>query len=404
MTNTTSNKPSNREGTETEMPSGFQRTDAGNIPIEWRVLQLRDVCTLINGRGFKPYEWRDAASGLPIIRIQNLNGSDDFNYYDGAFHPKILVEDGQLLFAWSGSRGTSFGPHIWHGSRGVLNYHTWKVVPNDRYVDACFLLHALRHLTAYIEEKAHGASALVHTQKWEMEGLHLALPPLPEQRAIAAALSDVDALIGALDAAVAKKRAIKLAAMQQLLTGKTRLPGFRGEWVTQRIGDVLTVRHGRSQRDMAVPHGRYPILASGGEIGRTDTPLYEKPSVLIGRKGTIDDPQFASSPFWTVDTLFYTEITEGTCAKFMFYKFCIIPWRNYNEASGVPSLNARTIEGIDVILPQEPEQTAIADVLSDMDAEIAALEQRRDKTRAIKQGMMQALLTGRVRLVEPEAT
>jgi type I restriction enzyme S subunit len=140
-------------------------------------------------------------------------------------------------------------------------------------------------------------------------------------------------------------------------------------------------------------------LASGGEIGRTNTALYDKPSVLIGRKGTIDDPRFVSIPFWTVDTLFYTEIATGYSAKFLYYLFCTIHWRNYNEASGVPSLNARTIESISAQLPLIDEQCAIATVLSDMDDEITALERRRDKTRAIKQGMMQQLLTGRVRLV-----
>ena len=127
---------------------------------------------------------------------------------------------------------------------------------------------------------------------------------------------------------------------------------------------------------------------------------YDKPSVLIGRKGTIDEPQFVSSPFWTVDTLFFTEIGDHASSKFIFYKFCMISWRSYNEASGVPSLNARTIEDIEIRLPHVDEQNAIASVLSDMDTEIAALERQRDKSRAIKQGMMQQLLTGRVRLVE----
>ena len=106
------------------------------------------------------------------------------------------------------------------------------------------------------------------------------------------------------------------------------------------------------------------------------------------------------SPFWTVDTLFYSEITPGVCPKFVFYKFCLVDWRSYNEASGVPSLNASTIEAVIQAFPTtEKEQTAIANALSDVDDEIAALEHRRDKTRQIKQGMMQELLTGRTRLV-----
>ncbi len=81
------------------MKPGYKQTDVGVIPEEWEILKIRDVCRLVNGRGFKPHEWKTV--GLPIIRIQNLNGSDDFNFYSGQYHPKILVEHGQLLFAWS---------------------------------------------------------------------------------------------------------------------------------------------------------------------------------------------------------------------------------------------------------------------------------------------------------------
>ena len=100
-----------------------------------------------------------------------------------------------------------------------------------------------------------------------------------------------------------------------------------------------------------------------------------------------------------MDTLFFTEISNEADTKFVFYKFMMIRWRSYNEASGVPSLNAKTIENVEVTMPPLPEQTSIAGVLGEMDAELVALEQRRDKTRSLKQGMMQELLTGRTRLL-----
>jgi type I restriction enzyme S subunit len=229
------------------------------------------------------------------------------------------------------------------------------------------------------------------------------LVPMPpteaEQRAIAAALSDVDALLSGLDRLIAKKRDLKQAAMQQLLTGQTRLPGFQGEWEVKRLGDMLTICHGRNQREVEDPGGLVPILASGGKIGTASRPLYDKPSVLIGRKGTINQPRYMETPFWTVDTLFYSAMKGENNAKFLYYRFCLIDWMQYNEASGVPSLSARTIENVEVTSPVPAEQAAIASILSDMDAEITALEARRDKTRALKQGMMQELLTGRTRLV-----
>lgn len=224
-------------------------------------------------------------------------------------------------------------------------------------------------------------------------------PSLEEQEAIATALSDADALIESLEQLLAKKRQIKQGAMQELLTAKRRLPGFEGEWSKRSIGDLLSIRHGKAQKAVEVADGPYPILATGGQIGTANRFLYDKPSVLIGRKGTINQPQFMDTPFWTVDTLFYSEVKAPNSAKFLFYRFCLIDWMQYNEASGVPSLNARTIEAVEILCPDPDEQTAIATILSDMDADISALEARLAKARAIKRGMMQELLTGRIRLI-----
>jgi type I restriction enzyme S subunit len=233
----------------------------------------------------------------------------------------------------------------------------------------------------------------------DIQALLIPLPPLPEQKAIARVLSDIDELIESIEKLIHKKKQIKQGAMQELLTGKKRLPGFSGKWEVKRLGEILKVRHGKSQWQVVVEDGKYPILATGGEIGRTNYYLYDKPSVLIGRKGTIDKPQYIDTPFWTIDTLFYTEISNNYCSKYIYYVFNRIDWYSYNEASGVPSLNASTIESISIPLPPLPEQKAIAQILSDMDAEIEALEKKLDKYKKIKEGMMEKLLTGQVRLV-----
>lgn len=209
---------------------------------------------------------------------------------------------------------------------------------------------------------------------------------------------DADSLIARTERLIAKKQAIKRGMMQELLTGRTRLPGYTGEWEQARLGDVLAVRHGRSQHEVEVASGMYPILATGGQIGWTDTPIYSKPSVLIGRKGTIDRPQFQDSPFWTVDTLFYTEIASQVDPKFLYYVFLTVDWRSMNEASGVPSLSSSRVEGVAVSLPHVDEQREIRSILDEADAEITALSARLAKARIIKEGMMQQLLTGRVRL------
>lgn len=233
--------------------------------------------------------------------------------------------------------------------------------------------------------------------------MKIPLPELSEQRRIATALSDADRYIAALEKLITKKRNLKQGAMQDLLTGKRRLAGFSGEWVELELGEALKVSHGKSQHEVESIMGKYPILATSGEIGRCNSYLYDKPSVLIGRKGTIDKPQYMDTPFWTIDTLFYTIINQDYHPKYLFYLFCTIDWANKNEASGVPSLSASIIERIEVILPPTfAEQTAIEAILSNMDAEIDALKAKLEKSRRIKQGMMSELLTGRIRLIEED--
>lgn len=134
-------------------------------------------------------------------------------------------------------------------------------------------------------------------------------------------------------------------------------------WKTLKLGEILKVRSGRDQKTIECRNGKYQILGTGGEIGRTNTFLYDKPSVLIGRKGTINNPMYKDEPFWTVDTLFYTEIKEGFSPKYLYYLFKTINWLKYNEASGVPSLTSSTIEKIKVKVPDLETQQKIVQIL-----------------------------------------
>ena len=377
----------------------YKQTEVGVIPEDWEVKPIKTVCKLINGRGFKPFEW--GKSGLPIIRIQNLNGSDEFNFYQGAYDKKLEIEAGQLLFAWSGSRGTSFGPHVWPGPRGLLNYHTWKVHIHESEIDKIFFFHALKQLTSFIEEKAHGAAALVHTQKWEMEGFEFPLPPTKaEQEAIAEVLSDTDELIESLEQLIAKKRHIKQGAMQELLTGKKRLPGCSGEWEVKRLGDIAPLQRGFDLPNPQLKQGPYPVVYSNGVLNQHEEFQVKGPGVVTGRSGTIGKVTFIEQDFWPHNTTLWVTNFNGNDPQFVFYLFTRIGLEQFASGSGVPTLNRNDVHDHKVIIPfLKTEQTAIAAVLFDMDAEIAALETKLAKTRQLKQGMMHKLLTGKIRLV-----
>lgn len=253
------------------------------------------------------------------------------------------------------------------------------------------------------------------------------LPPLPEQRAIAGALIDVDRLLGGLDRLIAKKRDLKQAAMQQLLTGQLRLPGFEGEWEVMRLGLVAEVKTGPFGSSLhesdyvrdgtpiiTVEHlGEFGIehfnLPRVSELDRQRLRGYwlEIGDIVFSRVGSVDRNALVrpSEEGWLFSgrLLRVRPQKQKAFAPFLSYQFhgekFIAAVREVAVGQTMACLNTRILEGITVTLPSLPEQTAIAAVLSDMDAEIAALEARRDKTRALKQAMMQELLTGRTRLL-----
>ena len=389
-----------------EAPAGYKRTEVGVIPQEWTLGRLADFGVFRSGSGF-PLVYQGLPSGdYPFFKVSDMNnqGNELFmkvanHWIDEEVRKKLGAAKhpiGSIVFA-------KIGAAIFLERKRLLSQAS--CIDNNMMAFSLRDHHACQQFFYYLFldlelGKLVSTTALPSLSGRQIGAIRVPVPPSDEQRAIAEALSDVDGQLSALGALIAKKRSIKRATMQQLVTGKIRLSGFSREWQMKRLGDVLTVRHGRSQQGIGISDGRYPIFASGGEIGRTNSFLYAHPSVLIGRKGTIDNPQFASSPFWATDTLLYTEIADGISVKFIFYKFCMIPWQKYNEASGLPSLNAQTIESIEIDLPDIEEQAAIAAVLSDIDGEITALGRHRDKTRTLKQGMMQQLLIGQIRLVE----
>ena len=389
-----------------DVKPGYKQTELGEIPDDWIVQEVQALASVRGGKRLPlGRSLVTDVTGHPYIRVTDMvpGGVDARNiqYVPEDIFPqiknyRIFIDD--IFISVAGTLGiVGKIPRELDGANLTENADRITAITCNRD----FLLYNLMspRIQGVIEsEKTVGAQPKLALGR--IESFQIAIPPNgEEQKAIASALSDMDALISSLDQLIAKKRDIQQAAMQQLLTGQRRLPGFTGEWEVKRLGDVLRVRHGRDQKEVESVDGAYPILATGGEIGRTDVPLHEKPSVLIGRKGTIDRPMYRDTPFWTVDTLFYTELSSKVFAKFIYYRFLIIDWYSYNEASGVPSLNAATIENIEVQLPDVTEQTAIDTILSDMDSELAALEARRDKVRQLKQGMMQELLTGRIRLV-----
>ena len=401
------------------LKEGYKQTEVGVIPEDWEASTIGDNTNWLSG-GTPPRNNEEFWAGtIPWISGSTLKNaeiytSDQFLTEEGVFvGSKMAPLKSTLLLV----RGSALHNEIRAGLvvKPVCFNQDVKALIPDLGLEPKFLTFYILGMTnelLKLVSTAGNSAGVLDTGL--VQNFPLLKPELKEQKAIAQALSDTDQLIASLEKLIAKKRDIKTATMQQLLTGKKRLPGYGEDegmqqtelggipedWEVAPLGDMLKIRHGKNQKEVENINGDFPILATGGVIGKASVPLYSKPSVLIGRKGTIDVPRFMDTPFWTVDTLFYSEIADLADPRFLYYKFLLIDWYQYNEASGVPSLNAAAIERIIQAVPSsKKEQMAISSLLYDFDIELEKLKTKLQKTKAIKQGMMQELLTGKTRLI-----
>jgi type I restriction enzyme S subunit len=430
---------------------GYKQTALGVIPEEWEVEKIGDLIEkqfilghLDGNHGelyprsheFKPY-------GVPYV------GANDFEEGNVTFERckflsderaakfrKGVARDGDVLFAHNATVGPvallrTDVPFVILSTTATYFRCNPEKLSNSYLRGALQAQYFVKQYQAVMAQSTRFQVPITAQRK-----LSLVIAPLPEQRAIAEALSNVDALIGALERLIGKKRDLKQAAMQQLLTGQTRLPGFHGEWEVKRLGDIIhlipsgiygeekprdgliaasvaTTAHidaddtwndkempvryftAEKLRDYATSKGDMIVVKSSGSAA----------SIQSGKIGFIDtqrEKQFVFSnflmllrPIAILPSFLYFYLSSHNVKK-------LLP--TLVEASTYPNIRLGDYLALEIPVPSLAEQTAIAEVLTDMDAEIAVLEQRREKTRALKQAMMQELLTGRKRLVPVNAT
>jgi type I restriction enzyme, S subunit len=388
------------------------------IPDDYK--KIDELCTLVNGNGFKPHEWSD--SGYPIIRIQNLNGSREFNYYAQEPKEKWIIKNGDLLFAWAGVKGVSFGPTIWNGSTGVLNQHIYKIVPN-KGVNKLWLYSMLSIITSQIESKAHGfKSSLLHVHKSDITDQIVRLPPLSEQCKIAEILGVWDEAIDLLEKLVASNRSRKQGLMQQLLTGKKRFKEFESsEWKKVSIGEIAFVDKRSLNNSTPKDYTFFYISLSDVDNGHIADNLeylcFEKAPSRARRLVNNNDILMATvrpnlksfaivktdADKYVVSTGFAVVTAKKDYAPDYLYQYI---FSNHIEkqiealvtGSNYPAINSTEIKNLSVYCPPLPEQEKIAAVLTAADEEIATLEKQLAAYKRQKIGLMQQLLTGRIRI------
>lgn len=252
------------------------------VPKNWCWTTVKSLCSLINGRAFKPTDW--SKTGLPIVRIQNLNNPDaEYNYYSGEVDQAYLLKGQELLFAWSGTPGTSFGAHIWWGNDAVLNQHIFKVSFDERYINKVFLKYAINQQLEWLISVAHGGAGLQHVTKGVFESTPIPLPPLAEQQRI---VDRIESLFAKLDEAKEKAQAVvdsfedrRAAILHRAFTGELtaewrKVNGIgRDSWSIKSVDSIChSLKYGTAKKSEAT--GPVVVIRMGnlqqGEIDWTD--------------------------------------------------------------------------------------------------------------------------------------
>lgn len=385
-----------------------------SIPNNWSTIPLYEVRDKSDrysftggpfGSDLKSDDYTD--EGVQIIQLQNIGDgffNNNYKIYTSEEKADSLVScnifPGEIIIAKMAEPLARACKIPNHAVRFLMASDGIRLKVDTNKFDNDFVLYSINSKYFRNEAISKGSgSTRLRIGLSELKKIELFYPPLMEQKKISTIISTWDKAIELKEMLIEQKEEQKKGLMQKLLTGEIEIPGINKEdYKVYKLNEIMKIRHGKDQKKVQKENGKYPILGTGGVIGRTDDYLYDKESVLIGRKGTIDRPFYMNTPFWTVDTLFYSEIKDGFLPKYIYYLFNSIPWKNYNEATGVPSLSASTIGTIKVVLPNLEVQKKVAEILTKADEEIELLKEEVQQINLQKKSLMQQLLTGKIRV------
>lgn len=413
-----------------DIPQGYKQTELGIIPEDWEIVRLGDIGNFSKGAGISR---EDVQTGnIPAIRYGEIYTTHNYciqifySYIDTvvAQHAKMLSY-GDILFACSGETKEDIGKSVAYVN-DIIAYAGGDIIvlsPDQSCYDSRFMGYATNAAYVVSQKSAKGqGDAVVHISKDSLAEIMLYVPQnKDEQQAIAEALSDIDGLIATLDKKIAKKRLIKQGAMQQLLTGKKRLPGFTDDWIEIRLGDYTAMNSGGTPSSSILEYynGDIPFLSisditiSGKYIKKTEKTITKKglqnSSARMFPQGTIMYAMYASLGKTSIadielscsQAILGITPNDKIDSNYLYYylSFMENSVKEIGQTGTQTNLSKQIVQDFFLYIPtQINEQTAIATMLNDMDKEIDDLEAQRDKYRLLKSGMMQKLLTGQIRL------
>jgi type I restriction enzyme S subunit len=366
---------------------------------EWEVKKLGEVFSIFNGYAFPSNE--SVESGILWVKIADV-GLNEMKKDNLSFLPTYFKEK-YLKFS------LKKGDYVVALTRPILNGKL-KIAQIDDYFEGALLnqrvgkietINSKGFVYSYLQkddliksiENNIAGSDPPNLSPNEINSIILTIPSFSEQEKIALFISLIDGRIQTQNKIIENLKTLIKGTSEKLFTQKFRFKDDNGndfsDWEAKKLGKILTIGSGKDYKHLE--KGDIPVFGTGGLMTYVNSFLYDGETVCIGRKGTIDKPMYYNGKIWTVDTLFYSHSFLNTVPKFVFYIFKMINWKEYNEASGVPSLSKNTIEKIKINIPSLPEQTKIASFLSKIDEKIEVEKQLLSQYENQKKYLLQNL-------------
>jgi type I restriction enzyme S subunit len=412
-----------------EVRDGYKRSDVGVIPQDWDVKSLEEITILMTNGFVGVVKQHYVEFGAGVLYIQGYNVEENsFNFHgikkvNTDFHKrnmKSCLQEDDLLTVQTGDVGlTTIVPKELAGS----NCHALIIsrFQKDKYSPKFFSYYFNSSKGRTRLREIETGTTMKHINVGTMKYFLVPIPHLLEQQTIAAVLSDIDGLIRSLAKLIDKKKNIKHGAMQELLTGKDRLDGFNGDWMESTLQNCAKILRGASPRPIEDPKWfdsrskvgwvrisdvsnsnkyLYSTIQNLSYIGKQSSRFVKKDNLIMSICATLGRPIITKKDVCIHDGfVVFNDLQIELEFLFYFLQSYEKEWSKQGQTGSQMNLNTGLINNTPIMLPPtRAEQTAIAKVLSDMDIEIEALRKKINKFNGIKQGMMQELLTGRIRL------
>jgi type I restriction enzyme S subunit len=396
-----------------DVKPGYKQTEVGVIPEDWDVRPLKGLAAISHGFGFQSQYFVDRGKYRLMTpgHFHDTGGFRDVGekqkYYAGPLPEGYLLSDGDLVVAMTEQADGLLGSAALVPIAGTYlhNQRLGKVKPLSPKVSIGFLYRIFNWplYRARVRETAAGTK-VKHTSPGRLLEIVVPMPTTKlEQEAIAEALSDADAYIESTERLLTKKHRLREGAMQELLTGKKRLPGFSGEWQMKRLGDVVDIQKGELITEKNAVPGSIPVIAGGKKPAyfHNRANRFGSTITISGSGASAGYVSFHQTPIFASDC---SSIGQGEnfAVEFIYLALLLNQNRIYKAQTGgaQPHIHPSDLRPLSIAIPSnKTEQIAIVAILSDLGAEIAVLEKKVAKARALKHGMMQELLTGTIRLV-----